>query len=357
MAILLVLVHQLDEVARTPGASFVEAVVRHFLAFGWVGVQLFFVLSGFLITGILCDARGKRDYYHSFYIRRILRIFPLYYGALCVFVLLLPALGLAPTDWQKDQLPLWAFMSNWMGTGAMPHFWSLAVEEQFYLVWPLVVIRLQDRGLFVACVGLAALSLASRILMVAMGVEPGLIYSSSISRMDALALGAAAAAALRLPDSALPLPHSPRTLWTVAWVVALLGLVTTHFYAVKSPLGQTLGYSALSIAFSCAVLALARGDSSLPAAPRPATAFLRSRAIRAVGTYSFGMYVFHKPLHDLVGRRVLERLGLRESLPLGPGITYIAIGIVVTFLAGFLSYHWYERHFLELKDRLAPRPA
>src|SRR5579885_3225639 len=119
--------------------------------FGWIGVDLFFVISGFLITRILLQTKEKPDYFRSFYTRRALRIFPLYYASLAV-------LFLAPMSFMSHSLPVahdrlwfWIYLANWnplfeqIRPGSAAHFWSLSVEEQFYLVWPLLVWALSRK--------------------------------------------------------------------------------------------------------------------------------------------------------------------------------------------------------------------
>jgi peptidoglycan/LPS O-acetylase OafA/YrhL len=356
-AILLVLFHEFDLLEHVAFSSFGRLVVNHAVAVGWVGVQLFFVLSGFLITGILLDTRERPGYFRSFYIRRVLRIFPLYYGALLLFLVVLPGLGMAPAEWRENQLWYWAYLSNWnLAEGkAMPHFWSLAVEEQFYLLWPFVVLRFSARPLLNLCIAVAIASLAIRTTMVLGGISPDAIYEFSTSRMDALALGGAAAAVLRLPDGPPAFLRFPRRLWAFAWVLAIIGLVTTHFYQRTTPLGQTLGYSVLAIVFATVIYAQALVDADAgPALRWPL--FLRSRFLRALGTYSYGMYVVHRPLQDLIGKPALQALGFGEELGLGVGLAYILAATLVTFLAGMLTYWCYERHFLALKRRRATPP-
>jgi len=124
---------------------------------GWMGVDLFFVLSGFLITGILLDTKGSRHYFRQFYTRRVLRIFPLYYGSLVLFLILLPTLfpdDQVLHDLHADAVWFWTYLYNvkvaaagFTPSSALGHFWSLAVEEQFYLIWPIVVLCLGRRHL------------------------------------------------------------------------------------------------------------------------------------------------------------------------------------------------------------------
>ena len=133
--------------------------VALFAHLGWIGVQLFFALSGLLITASLLDSQGSPHYFRNFYVKRALRILPLYYGVLLVVLVVLPRLGaLAQIDQTVRQWPLWLFVNNW--TPSVPlgfaHFWSLAVEEQFYLIWPFLVWRLAPRHLVIACVWVAA---------------------------------------------------------------------------------------------------------------------------------------------------------------------------------------------------------
>lgn len=352
IAILLVLLHQLN---RLGGPDLATRLTEHALDFGWVGVQLFFVLSGFLITGILLDTREAPNYLGAFFIRRVLRIFPLYFGALALFLVLLPAAGLTPPGWGEHQLWYWVYLANWTQAyegGSLPHFWSLAVEEQFYVLWPFVVLGLGPRPLLRACVVLAGMSLAVRAAMVAAGVLPEAIYMFTTSRIDALLLGGAAACLLRLPGGTPAWAARPRTLWVFALALGAAGFVATKAYPRTTPLGQTVGYSILALVFAATILALFQEARS----PSWLGRLLSSPPLRALGLYSYGMYVFHKPLHDLIGKPALDRLGLGGEISAAPGLAYVAAGLVVTLAAGMLSYHLYERHFLALKGRFAPRP-
>ena len=210
VAILLVVAHNLQLLEAPQG--WIGRFAEFGLNFGWVGVQLFFVLSGFLITRILLDTREVSNYYRSFFARRALRIFPVYFLTLLFMLLVLPkftsSANLGVATW-----PYWLYLANWTqpGQGAaayVPHLWSLAVEEQFYLVWPFLLHRRSSTATWWMCLAIAAISLLARIALLAAEVNPDAIYMFTFCRMDALALGGAAATALRIPNLASRMTHS-----------------------------------------------------------------------------------------------------------------------------------------------------
>jgi peptidoglycan/LPS O-acetylase OafA/YrhL len=337
-----------------PGVAhaFVSALYR-----GWIGVQLFFVLSGFLITGILLDARDAPNYYRSFFVRRVLRIFPLYYATLIVLFVLLPALGLLPASFKRDpmvELSLWAYFSNWYGAfhqgpDAASHFWSLAVEEQFYLLWPFVIHRRSAEWVMRLCLAIAAAALAFRVAMLLTGT-PG-TYTFLVTRMDALALGGAVAAAFRVPSPASWMLDHGRFLIAASVLSLLSGAVISRGYSFTDPMTLTLGLGFLAIAFALLVAAGVAADR-LGAAGWPAA--LRFSFLRRVAKYSYAMYVLSVPLHFLVGKPALAAFGLHPSDSIVVGFTYIAVGTALSFLAAAASFHFLEAPFLNLKDRFAP---
>src|SRR5260221_3218564 len=176
---------------------------------GWAGVDLFFVLSGFLITGILIEAKVSPRYFRNFYMRRVLRIFPLYYGALVLVFLLLPPLHVFDwssfrTVWQ-NQLWNWSYCTNvgmWCADGRgfsspqinLGHFWTLAIEEHFYLAWPALVITLPLRRLKSVCIAGVVLVPVARIVAVVALDASHLFFFQTPRRADSLMLGALFAA-------------------------------------------------------------------------------------------------------------------------------------------------------------------
>ena len=192
-------------------------ILAHLFDAGWVGVDLFFVLSGFLITGILADAKGGRHYFRNFYIRRSLRVFPLYYGVLLVCCVILPLLGVGTIESGKQGW-LWGYGVSLfpMFSGAefrlgndmnllFTHFWTLAVEEHFYLVWPLLVCFMGRQTLMRLCVGLGVLAFVARCVCVKLGASTPVMYEVTFLRMDGMLAGAWAALAIRGPLGIAPL--------------------------------------------------------------------------------------------------------------------------------------------------------
>ncbi len=356
IAILLVVPHNLNLMVASGGVAhlFVEALYR-----GWIGVQLFFVLSGFLITGILLDARDASDYYRSFFVRRVLRIFPLYYATLVVLFVLLPALGFLPSSVQRDpmvELSYWAYFSNWygpfhQGPDPVSHFWSLALEEQFYLLWPFVMHRRRAVWVMRLCLTIAAASLLLRVVMLLAGTPTQAIYTFLVTRMDALALGGAAAAAFRVPSVASWTLNHRRLLLGASLFSLVVGAAISRGYSFTDPLTLSLGLTFLALAFALLVAAGVAADQLGPGGWLGA---LRWSFLRRVAKYSYAMYVLSVPLHFLVGKPALSALGLSASDSILVGFTYIIAGTALSFLAAAASFHLFEVHFLNLKDRLAP---
>jgi peptidoglycan/LPS O-acetylase OafA/YrhL len=335
---------------------------------GWIGVQLFFVLSGFLITGILLDTQSQPHFFRNFYLRRVLRIFPLYYGSLFVALVLLPRVIWPAMGWPIDvfsidlglQPWLWTFLLNSPQAAAVnqshlfPHFWSLALGEQFYLLWPLLVWRLSAIRVVQASLLVACVSLVIRFVMRPHDQAEYTVYLFTTCRMDALALGAAAAACARLP--AVHAWWRTRRAWLSRGALALLlgGAVITHGYPQYAPLTQTIGYTLLALAFAAWLYGLALEQvQSLPVRHD----LLTAGWLRRIGRVSYGMYVFHFPFQLVVGLPLLAALGLAKPFPLWLNLLYLLAMTLALFGLASLSYRWIEQPLLSLKNRWAPRGA
>ena len=274
---------------------------------GWVGVQLFFVLSGFLITGILLDEKKSPGQLRNFYMRRALRIFPLYYAVLCFAFLLLPALSLAPPFLQDDlnhQFWYWTFLVNWsapfLGDGqAFGHFWSLAVEEQFYLLWPLCVLVLSRRklvmlgGFFVV----SALLIRSALITYDLEFATAAAYKFTIVRWDALAVGALLALWIRDAAWSQLSMRYERLVLVAATVYIIIYAGLNHNFAPVGPSFAAFNQTAVALLFGAVLLAsIRRSENSATQWQR----FLSHPLMRSVGKYSYAIYVFHQPVRYLV---------------------------------------------------------
>jgi peptidoglycan/LPS O-acetylase OafA/YrhL len=332
------------------------------------GVDLFFVLSGFLITGILDDARGTAHYYRNFYARRFLRIVPLYYAVLFAAFVVIPCLPhprLAKWSFLRglDQAWYWLFLSNWsiaLKGGGFRHgivdlSWSLSIEEQFYLLWPLAVAWLDRRALMRLCVALMAVGLGTRIAVVAAGAP--LLWTTLLTpaKVDALAVGAWIALAARGAPGIGRLV--PRARWVAgAAAVVVVGLFAGPFESrAVALLRPTVGASALAALYG-GLLVLAAGN---PARGRVARV-LSHRLPVVFGMYSYALYLFHNPIQALL-RDTLFRPARFPTLfgsPLPGQVLFSVVATLPALGCAWLSWRLFERPILGLKRYFpAGRPA
>jgi peptidoglycan/LPS O-acetylase OafA/YrhL len=348
--LLVILVH--TQIPRAPG-NVVETLASRVLDASWVGVDLFFVLSGFLITGILLDGRRKPHYYRNFYVRRTLRIFPLYYAALLVFLALAFVVPgeQALRNYRENCVWFWLYAMNFgislagIYCSCLTHFWSLCIEEQFYLCWP-AVVRVCRASLFpVVCVGLVLMSVAMRGVLHWQGWSALAVYVFTFARLDGLALGALTAYGVRRWS---PRTHLGFALAGVAAGVAVLAIgCHDRRFSFDSPLANILGIAAISMAAA----ALVAVSTRRPAASR-LNRVLSSRALRWFGTYSYSLYVFHVPVGAVCGRLIMPRLfALSESWWIPQAIFTVGV-IAISSVVALVTWHGLEKHALALRDRL-----
>jgi peptidoglycan/LPS O-acetylase OafA/YrhL len=358
--ILVLLLHFTLYGELTPTLS-VEWVYYKIMTAGWIGVDLFFVLSGFLITGILYDSKGGEHYFRNFYIRRVLRIFPLYYGSLVLFFLILP--NVFPSDQglralRQDAAWYWTYLSNvlvardgWSAFGPMEHFWSLAVEEQFYLMWPLAVFLLSRRGLMAACLACFIGSLLTRVGLELRGHEIA-AHVLTPARMDALAVGALLALVARGPNGLRDLARWARPALAVTSACLLGVFAWRRGLPSEDVVVSTIGYSLLAVLFGAT---LVLGLTSSPQAS--ISKVLTAPALMLFGRYSYALYVFHHPVLTMLKRRTtwLDTMPPLLGSRLLAQVLFTVVGITIVLGIASLSWHLYEKQFLKLK-RLFPYP-
>ncbi len=362
LAILVVVLHNSEFVERTSPGLLLK-LTGAITATGWVGVQLFFVLSGFLITGILVDALGTPRYFRNFYIRRTLRIFPLYYAALIVALLVFPHVAHVP-DWtavaRENQWWYWSYLSNWGNTfghivPGFDHCWSLAVEEQFYLIWPLLVFALTRRGLTRLCAIMLATTPFIRLGLHELGLPPEAAYEFTVARWDALAAGALLALLMRDAPLQENLVRWMRQL-TVGSLCAL-GVLVLYERGFHSDdlLVQVVGQSLIAL-LSAAVVYYCVAPP-VGAALRVQSA-MSAAWLRFFGKYSYAMYVLHFPIQRILSFYLADTLNAGSPnarfLKL---MAYLACVVALSTAAAMVSWRLLEKPFLDLKDRIAPRGA
>jgi peptidoglycan/LPS O-acetylase OafA/YrhL len=355
LAILLVLLYHF--VGQTTATNGFEAVVKWICSYGSLGVDLFFVLSGFLITGILYDSRADPQYFRSFYMRRVLRIFPLYYGVLAVLffvVPLIPALRGSEIAGLRDyQAWAWLYGINvylaihdgWV-LSYIEHFWSLAVEEHFYFIWPLVVwlVAAKRRVLLIISLAAAAISFGGRVVASLLGASPIITTVLTPFQLDALLLGGFFAVYLRRPGGEAAARRAAAPMALVGGALLLLQFSLYHFTDVGVST-RTLRGGAFHILLT-AVLLYALGAPTSSVSSR----FFRSHPMIALGKYSYGLYVYHHFLSYYFTKHGTE-FALASAI--GSHTVAVAIqalgGMAASMAIAWLSYELFEKHFLKLK--------
>ena len=349
-----------------------------FLACGWIGVQAFFVLSGFLITGVLLDAKDRStaagSYFGQFYMRRALRIFPVYFAFLAAVPILAvlagPEMSEAVLAHAREHAPyLVTYTYNFfriaggLGSPFFGHLWSLSIEEQFYLLWPICVLMVRRSALPKLCLGVVIAGPIVRLIEWAWIIKfaPGsagdagrIIYFLTMSHFDAFAIGGLlnfrkqSAFAGRMADASprwlLLLVAIPSAMMLGVAVLARQGPEWTSFgwpIYLQPFHAHIWGYTALNIACFQALAHI----ESLPLAG--------SRIVQRLGKVSYGFYIFHLPILWLA---FMVSGAERGSLTV---LNLIATGLAfaLTWMLAEASFRFLEMPFLNMKRRFEPGAA
>ena len=323
---------------------------------GWTGVTLFFLLSGFLITGLLWDAKGEAHWLRNFYIRRALRIWPLYYGTLLALliwplfdrryhfyrvagVVAIHAAFLQNVPrfnwrWLQVPVPFW-----------LEHYWTLAVEEQFYLLWPMLLLLARTRRqALLLCVATIMFSIGFGYYNLSLALPVALWHSLPVHAGE-LGLGGGLALSYR-GDHWPEVKRWMQILGLVGAVVFLGGMVLLPYWGGTVVFEHTWGLLAVSLAFGGLLSSVLDGG---------AIARMGSRLwLRWLGGISFGAYIFHllavRAYNDLVHRITGEHDGQMLF-----DLTRMVVVAAITLTVAWVSFQFYERPFLKLKERFAAR--
>ncbi|HTV09570.1 MAG TPA: acyltransferase [Candidatus Aquilonibacter sp.] len=320
----------------------------------WSGVDIFFALSGFLITGILVRTLDAPGYFRNFYGRRTLRIFPLYYMVLLII--------LACTHWLRIHWgsQIWRLLtysnhpfpplhsSQWSfyfgGYISLVNFWSLHIEEQFYFFWPFLIFFFRrPRRLLAVAGGLSLFSIALRIFLGTRGVSYIGLYSSLASRVDSLLIGASLALLLYTNVRHRVLRAAPVLLSIFSLLLAIIffthrGLLWEH----ASPTLFSLQFTLISLC-ATALIAVCLDNTS------PVSRLFSTPVLRFFGKYSYGMYIYHSILPMFYMSAFLSLIAPLAHHPAIQHLLTTLVELTTTIIVSVLSFDFVESRFLRLK--------
>lgn len=322
---------------------------------GWSGVDLFFVLSGYLITSRLIYTFDKPHYFARFYKNRALRIFPLYFAVLVCFYLiiyfLIPKSYSNEFQFYKDHIAsFFLFFQNWtimtdihLVQNHLQHFWSLAVEEQFYLIWPLFIYFFSKSKylksiLIIWIVGVIVLrttiflNFPSNIL---------LFFDNTFCRMDAFVVGA-----MLFLIHQKRIKQVPEFVGILSIILLFTGLFFSRVPLVKIIFMPTIGLTLLAIFFGILIHLAIKKKYQIW------NRILNQNWLIYIGKISFGLYIFHVPIHRFLFGDILNYLNLHtNSGNIINNIISLLIILLITFGISILSFRYFESYFLRLKKR------
>lgn len=311
-------------------------LIKKFAFIGQTGVSLFFVLSGFLITRILLNTKHTDGFFTNFYVRRALRIFPLYYLFLIIFYFLIPVIENTEFVPFEQQIYFWVYLQNfaitfnWNSNGPQ-HFWSLAVEEHFYFIWPLLIYYLDKKRIKVAIYSLILIAFLVRLILVINHIE---VFYFTFCRMDELAVGAL----LAVWEVNGKLDNYKAN--NFIKMAAVLLIPTLGLWIFTSGMGldlvQVIKFILLAFCYFCFIgFAITTNENHW------LKIFLRNRFFSYAGKISYGLYVYH-PLCFLF---------VNTHLQLNSIIISFMVSFALCFLIASASFYLLESKFLSFKNK------
>jgi peptidoglycan/LPS O-acetylase OafA/YrhL len=330
-----------------------------FFRLGWIGVDLFFVLSGFLITDILLRSRDNRNYFSKFFIKRILRIFPVYYLALIAFFFLSPLLfsnklpDSAFTYYNQNQIWYWLYMQNWLvirkGLPQEPylnHFWSLAIEEQFYILWPVVIYcikRIENLKKLIFLLIVFALLLRIFIRIFNSEQIEGLYYNT-FTRMDSLLIGSFISIHVK-QEKLIP------TIYIKIIILSFIALICTSIGIIGNvqpgnKVFSTIGYSIIAAFFGIIIYLLVTYENKLKALIK------NGKTFSFLAKISYSLYVIHLPAYLITAYFLSSDQISFLQLIVKQKVSISIISLLITVLLSIVSFNIIEKPILSLKKYL-----
>ena len=327
-------------------------VLEKYLSFIWVSIDIFFVLSGFLITDILLNLNLNKKSIFTFYIKRGLRVFPLYYLSLILFFIILPVLSINTLNvdyYKQNQVWFWSFLQNWLmifnppKESSLVHLWSMAVEEQFYLLWPLIILFVKKpKRLLLIIITLLLAVIAFRFWIWDIKIEKieyGNLYS--FTRIDGICVGCIVALLKKINPG-----YINKRIAIIVLTIAGLNFLFYYLNRESSmPYFGLIGFFTFSIVVGILVDEIINNENSI------FSKIFRFPPLRFIGKISYGTYIFHLPVY-LAFKPYVESWAASHIEEIPP--PYFASGVltILSFIIGYLSYKYFEIHFLRLKQKL-----
>lgn len=323
--------------------------ISQYLHLIWISIDIFFVLSGFLITNILLNTPLNKKSIKIFYFKRALRVFPLYYLVLIIFLIIFPLFNIGYLSFKyyvDNQLWFWFFLQNWLLTfkptnqSGLVHLWSIAVEEQFYLLWPLIILVFKKPSKLLFIIGgLLIAVLITRFFLWNIKSETiayGNLYS--FTRIDGICVGCIVAILKKMKPEFLNK--------NIAIIVILTALLNFAFYFLNKnnsmPYFGIAGFFTFSVVVGLLVDEIARNSNSI------FTIFFNISFLKFIGKISYGTYIFHLPIYIIL-RPVIEQWS-DNNIGFMPSAYFTSsILTLFSFVVGYLSYKYFEKYFMGLK--------
>jgi peptidoglycan/LPS O-acetylase OafA/YrhL len=319
------------------------------------------VISGFLITQILLKDKGKPNFLRNFYLRRSLRIFPIYYLVLILFFIIFPLFNCFP-DWlgnaAEDQFWYWLYLQNWIrpfsDQGALAPYWSLAIEEQYYLLWPLLVLMLDRKRLMYICLFMIISAPIFRSILYNYmplyfdidNIGKAAAYNFTIARWDAIAIGSLIALYINSINTSQLRRLAGYVLLAGGFAIFVQIALMSNFASVYPGIGM-LNQTTISLLFGALIILVYCSIES-----HWLIKLLEWSPVKSIGKVSYAMYLFHLPLVvTWINYWAIDftQYSATKSVLLVL-VHYVAL-VAVTFFLAQLSWKFFEHPILRLKDR------
>lgn len=315
----------------------------------WVFMEMFFVMSGFLITGILMDTKLKPAYFRNFIGRRIVRVFPLYYLCLMILFFIIPNSWIDLSYYREKQAWFWLYAENWLyslegwpNVKALHHFWSLAIEEQFYIVWPLVVWFFSSKNLLRFCIFTFLFSILFRNTGMYFKFVMPFPYVATLGRMDGIVLGSMIAILLRTDRSFLEKYTYPITV--ISAILSVTAFITAGTMKFENTIHFRVNYTLVDVFFA-GMITMTMCDDRLLSLKK----ILNQPVIKQIGVTSYCLYIFHYPIQNIIQTNFQDYLENILDSEVAGKLVCLLIALSITIPVVYFVHKKVELPFWKLR--------